>query len=287
MSEEDPPVSDEPVPGDVPVTPDEENERLAVSEARTHLPGTRTLDLTTPMMHGADVFECQYLLNTNRFKQNYRPGERDGVFGPETAGACRRAKYWMGYPMGHMTPQFGKQLRSYLIPSDHKLARRLPADYRVRRSNRMRRYTSSWRDKVVDYAISQEGYKEWGYDHTKYNIWYYGFDNPAPWCLIFVSYCISNYGGRHFHQAYVPALVDLAKGGQLGYHIVTYGEAIRGDIVCYDWDHNGTADHAEFLAKKENSSTFNGVGGNTGANSNEVASSTRYLSEVQHFVRVP
>lgn len=246
------------------------------------------LELTSPYMTGDHCKEAQYLLHKNRFGQDFRPGTIDGVYGPHTAGAAHRAKYWLGYARGDINGACGEHLISYLMPLNHAQARRLPLDYNARRKIRLRQAAEvSWREKVVAFAKTQVGYTEFGPNETKYNEWYYGFNNPAPWCCIFVSYCISLHSTRRFHQAFVPYVVDMGRRGLNGMHFVTYSEAVQGDLVCYDWQGDGIADHVEFLDKKLSSSELEAVGGNTGTNENAVALGTRTLNLVQHIIRIP
>jgi len=80
---------------------------------------------------GPDVRVAQRLLRRNRFRENYRPGPIDGIFGRRTAAACRRAKWALGYPRFRVTPTFGDRLHDFLTGE-----RRLPAAYRRRRRRR-------------------------------------------------------------------------------------------------------------------------------------------------------
>src|SRR6266511_4137911 len=56
-------------------------------------PKLRTLAITTPFMHGKDVLALQWLL----LQRGYFHETRDGEYGPATAQAVYRAKYWLGY----------------------------------------------------------------------------------------------------------------------------------------------------------------------------------------------
>jgi hypothetical protein len=66
---------------------------------------TRTLQLTNPLMHGADVTGAQQLLTAKGF-----PCKTDGVFGQETGNACVAAKTRLAYPKGKRTPTCGRFL---------------------------------------------------------------------------------------------------------------------------------------------------------------------------------
>jgi hypothetical protein len=66
---------------------------------------TRTLTMTNPLMHGADVTAVQKLLTSKGF-----PCKVDGYFGTETGNACVSAKTRLLYPKGKRTPTCGKYL---------------------------------------------------------------------------------------------------------------------------------------------------------------------------------
>lgn len=66
---------------------------------------TRTLSLTNPLMHGADVRDVQHLLAAKGF-----PCAADGIFGAETAGRCVEAKQRLKYPKGEQHPTCGPPL---------------------------------------------------------------------------------------------------------------------------------------------------------------------------------
>ncbi|MDQ3859336.1 MAG: N-acetylmuramoyl-L-alanine amidase [Actinomycetota bacterium] len=86
---------------------------------------------------GPEVRVAQRLLRRNRFRENYRPGPIDGIFGRRTAAACRRAKWALGYPRFRIRPTFGDPLHDFLTGD-----RRLPDAYRRRRRRRKRAQSS-------------------------------------------------------------------------------------------------------------------------------------------------
>src|SRR5262249_48849110 len=69
----------------------------------------RMLVLTTPHMKGDDVTYAQRLLR----KAGYLTSKPDGEFGPLTAQACYRAKYWLGYAKPGQS--FGTDLEKLLL----------------------------------------------------------------------------------------------------------------------------------------------------------------------------
>jgi hypothetical protein len=85
-------------------------------------------------MHGDDVKKLQRALLAAGLLPK-RKGTVDGVYGPQTAAACEKAKYRLGYPTRKIHPGHeiaGDELMSYLTGK-----KRLPAAYRARRAIRL------------------------------------------------------------------------------------------------------------------------------------------------------
>ena len=71
------------------------------------------LELTTPRMKGQKVKDAQWLMaGNNRFEglATYKDGAIDGDYGPLTAQATYRTKYWLGYADKAIDRSFGQQL---------------------------------------------------------------------------------------------------------------------------------------------------------------------------------
>jgi hypothetical protein len=105
----------------------------------------RTLHLTNPLEHGPDVRAAQRLLADD----GYLPKAGiDGVFGPQTAEACRDAKFALGYPEHLVRPSCGAKLIGYLGGGP------LPADYLKRAQERKNagKGELAIRRKAVDYC---------------------------------------------------------------------------------------------------------------------------------------
>src|SRR5687767_7108208 len=88
----------------------------------------KTLALTSPLTANADVKAAQAALKGNVFDADYLRDTVDGVFGENTARACVRAKYWLGYEPQLQLPIFGDLLHGYLtgrrqLPSKMAAAR--------------------------------------------------------------------------------------------------------------------------------------------------------------------
>lgn len=69
----------------------------------------RTLHLTNPYMRGEDCRQLQNLLNDKGF-----PCIEDGIFGPQTAQACVKAKTFLKFPADQIQPTAGELLVSKL-----------------------------------------------------------------------------------------------------------------------------------------------------------------------------
>lgn len=71
---------------------------------------------------------------------------------------------------------------------------------------------------------------------------YYG-TSGVPYCAMFITYCLRANGITDFDYAYVPyMIVEARRRGWL----VGVTQARAGDIVCFDWDSDGVADHVGF-----------------------------------------
>lgn len=145
--------------------------------------------------------------------------------------------------------------------------------------------------KVIKIARSQRGYHESprGSNKTKYGK-EYGM-NGSAWCAIFVWWCFKHadapelfFGGKK--TAYVPALADYYIAHK---RIVKKTHGKMGDIVFFDFDHNGNSDHVGFIYKKKDSNHYYTIEGNTGttnqANGGEVMIRCRNLSQISRIAR--
>lgn len=125
------------------------------------------------------------------------------------------------------------------------------------------------RERVIAMATENIGVIEDFDNITKYNEWYgHGMNGDGkkgqPWCASFVSY-IYNFTdapmGKIDHEegfCYVPTLVSKAKA-----HGWITKEPKAGDIVCFDWQLDGKADHTGIFVKWIDATTFETIEGNT------------------------
>lgn len=247
------------------------------------------LRLTTPHMTGQPVKDAQWLMQGNSVfgpgLATYKDGDLDGDYGPQTAQAAARTKWWLGYPESAVLPTFGQTLYEYLNP---QIARPLPPDYKTRRAARIAAITPGVY--AIETALTQLGYEESprGSNRTKYGQWY-GF-NGVPWCAIFESWCFAH--SEHPRSSYRYAAVEMiyldARAGRNGLRLVSQPQ--RGDVVCYSL-HGDTFAHTAFFDEWIPPTTqFWDVGGNTGpsnvSNGGAVLRQKRDRSMVKAWVRV-
>lgn len=121
---------------------------------------------------------------------------------------------------------------------------------------------------------------------------WYGM-NGEPWCAMSASWAYATAGSQRFARAlryaYVPYIVRDARAKAHGLSVTR--APIAGDLVCYDWQRDGTADHVGIFERwVTRGSTFYAVEGNTAvgndSNGGEVMRRLRSVSDVQAFVRV-
>lgn len=111
------------------------------------------------------------------------------------------------------------------------------------------------RDKIVEIALSQKGYKEGPNNDTKYGAWY-GL-NHEPWCAMFVSWCANKAG---IPESIIPKFAGCTTGfrimNQMG---ITTKEHIipqKGDLIFFDWDRSGDYDHVGIVTSANETSVY-------------------------------
>ncbi|HUK94460.1 MAG TPA: hypothetical protein VLU96_05325 [Gaiellaceae bacterium] len=188
----------------------------------------RTLSLTTPHMTGDDVKYAQNLLK----RAGYYKAGSGGEFGPLTAQACYRAKYWLGYATPDQT--FGTSLEKHLLG----LTQPTPeAQKRIARRKKQAQ-AKPLREKALGQMQKLVGLVEEppGSNHVPdINGWWGRGD--AAWCARTVSKAYILAGSRAFTRGgnyqYVPTLVGDARAGRNGLTVSV--DPQPGDLVCYDW----------------------------------------------------
>lgn len=243
----------------------------------------RLLHLTSPLTHGEDVALAQKTLaGDNVFGQDFKPGKVDGQFGEQTGAACVRAKTFLGYPAGKIFPSYGDDLNDYLNGARLRLSQKIV----------QKRAPQNLGANALAHARLYLGQHESpaGSNKQPFGAWYGA--NGVPWCAIFVSYCYVQAGSKAFaagsRYAYVPYIVNDARAGRNGLSVTRHPEP--GDLVCYDWGHDGEADHVGLFQSWKDTAGFTAIEGNTAvgndSNGGQVMQRSRQRIQVVAFVRV-
>ena len=222
----------------------------------------KTLQVTSPYMQGKDVKTAQGRLLKNVFKQDFMQGaEIDGVYGPGSGRAAIRAKYWLGYLRSDQRPTYGATLDN-LLTGKAKLPER---NKRLRATRLKARAAVPLREKAFKQAEADLGMKE---KPANSNICPISkrWGMTGPWCAMAVSCWYLDAGSKafrlHVDWAYVPYLLAAGVSGNSGVSLTR--DPKRGDIVTFDWEQNGMADHVGlFDAWIEQGRTFKTIEGNT------------------------
>jgi hypothetical protein len=243
-----------------------------------------TLFLTSPNVKGAEATAAQSLLKD----LGYYGGKMDGIYGEQTAAATKAAKWDLGYAQKNINSTFDQTLVMFL------LGKKKPTLLMKRRAS-IRHNKSTLGDKALHVASGYVGVSEQpaGSNKVMFSEWY---GMTGPWCLMFVTYCFVKAGSKSFIKgskyAYCPYLLTDAKASRNGLRVIPKTDVRTGDIVLFDWNRDGTADHVGIVVKPpaKKKATFTTIEGNTsGTNPSDggmVATMSRVTSDVIAFVRV-
>ena len=241
------------------------------------------LSLTSPYTRNDDVTRLQTALK----KKGWLQGAVDGVYGPDTARGVYKGKYWLGYrvPDQSAANLFYDYATGAKPPTTAMTAR-------IERRTKLKE-TQPNRLKMIAEAKKWIGTKEnpAGSNRVMFSNWY---GMVGPWCAMFVSYCGVKVAANPFVRgkmyAYVPYMVGDARAGRHNL-AVTYNPQ-EGDIVTYDWNKDGIADHVGFFVRWTDSgrTQFTALEGNTGvgndSNGGQVMYRDRTKSNVVAFIHV-
>lgn len=242
----------------------------------------RTLQLTSPLMHGTDVVYARNLLRNH-----------GTVWDEQACNAARRKKWALGYAADKCTGTFGTQLELYLTERAYPTTiMQLRAKARAR--------------KDVGARAVAEARKWVGTEETPPNSniakpftpWYGWIGWGAPWCAVFVTYCLVKAGFKHASPknarwAYCPYVLADAKAGRYGLSLCSEHDVKEGTILLFDWDRDGKPDHIGFATGPINFArgTVDTVEGNTSpdehgdqSNGGQVCLKTRRLRDIIAFV---
>jgi uncharacterized protein YijF (DUF1287 family) len=243
-----------------------------------------TLFLTSPNVKGAEVTAAQIVLKD----LGYYNGKVDSVYGEQTAAATKAAKWDIGYADKDIDTRFGATIMTYLLGT------KKPSLLMKRRAS-IRHNKSTLSATALDVALRYIGVSEDppGSNKVMFSEWY---GMTGPWCAMFVTYCFVAAKSKSFVRgskyAYCPYVLADAKASRNGMRVIPKADVRSGDIVLFDWNKDGVADHIGIVdsppAKK--SGRFYSVEGNTsGTNPSDggmVAKMYRNTSDVIAFVRV-
>ncbi len=105
------------------------------------------------------------------------------------------------------------------------------------------------RNKIIDIAKNEIGYKEYSSNHTKYGKW---FGVQDEWCAMFISWLANQVGILNTlipKQAYVPTMAQWFKSKELFRTRGLFPQ--KGDIIFFDYNSNGIPDHVGIVEKCE------------------------------------
>ena len=250
-----------------------------MGKGRTPDAEPRLLHLASPLMTGADVRALQKLLNAGGYGNGL---DEDGEYGPMTAQAVYRAKFWLGFPRPDQLA--GGKFNDYLTG-----AVKTTADMRALVAKRKKAAKEAgFRKDAVKLAKGKVGTVETPVNIQEFGQWY-GM-NGVPWCAIFVTWCFANAGSKSFARrsrwAYVPFVLNDAHAARNGLTVTKTPAA--GDLVLFDWDSDGVCDHIGIV---ERPSPLVTIEGNTSPANNSnggqvMRRSDRSLSDIAAYVHV-
>ena len=115
------------------------------------------------------------------------------------------------------------------------------------------------RERIIEIARNEIGYKEQGNNITKYGEWY-GMQDA--WCDMFIAWCANQAGVSENiipKHAYVPSTANwFSERNQYKNSKHWGGNYIPkpGDIVLFDWDQTSISDHIGFVEKVEGNTLY-------------------------------
>ena len=147
---------------------------------------------------------------------------------------------------------------------------------------------------IVDKALSFIGTYDGGNNNVIFNTDYYGKEVSGqnyPWCAAFLWDIFRMCKAEKLFcdgakTAYCPYIHSWGqKSGQL----VDKTKGEYGDIVLFDWNGDGIADHVGFILSRNGNGTYETVEGNTASynysNGGYVLKMTRYYSSILAIIR--
>lgn len=147
---------------------------------------------------------------------------------------------------------------------------------------------------IIDKALSYIGTYDNGNNDVLFNTDYYGnkvSGDAYPWCCAFVwdifrmcNYSHLFYDGKK--TAYCPTVHQWGINTGLA---INKNEGTYGDIVLFDWNNDGVADHIGLIISRNADGSYTTVEGNTAnydySNGGYVLKMTRYVSNIISIIR--
>jgi hypothetical protein len=218
----------------------------------------RTLRLASPYMRGDDVRAAQRVL----MRRGYLPASAvDGVYGPVTANAAKRAKWDIGYKRGNVNATYGRVLHAYLSGARKpsrvmnvraRARRRKPADATIgaKAAATMTTWAANgWKE----YPAGSNVVPQLVTAGKRLGVGAYYFNMRYPWCAYATFLAALEHGsvaardgfaGR-FNVLYTPTIRQVAENGSYGCRAVPRSAIQRGTFVLFDFggSNGGEVDH--------------------------------------------
>ena len=147
---------------------------------------------------------------------------------------------------------------------------------------------------IIDKALSFVGTYDGGNNNVVFNTHFYGMSvsgSAYPWCCAFVWDIFRMCGASQLFNggqktAYCPTVLNWGRNSGL---TVDKSQGKYGDIVLFDWNGDGVADHIGLIIKKNSDGSYTTVEGNTAngnfANGGWVLKMTRYQYQIIGIIR--
>jgi hypothetical protein len=234
----------------------------------------RDLHLTSPNMKGSDVSILQKKLG--------RIHKIDGVYGPITAAAVKDWKWRIGLPDKQVNTTLTRDESEYFFGKKRSIIMQTRTKSRLKGAAQ----ALSSREKAVSLM---ENWAANRYHETRTNfvpelselgarqkIKPYYYNMGYSWCAYAVNLSGMVFGMQSakdgfngkYNALYCPDILAQARARRYGWMVIDWSQARRGDVVLFDWDDDGIADHIGLLRDNNNGvgiSLVDTVEGNTSA----------------------
>lgn len=147
---------------------------------------------------------------------------------------------------------------------------------------------------IIDKALSFVGTYDGGNNNVVFNTHFYGTSvsgSAYPWCCAFVWDIFRMCGASQLFNggqktAYCPTVLNWGRNSGL---TVDKSQGKYGDIVLFDWNGDGIADHIGLIISNNADGSYTTVEGNTAtynySNGGYVLKMTRYYSSILAIIR--